>query len=84
MRVGEETYTAGDAGPWGTIMAVQQTPKNLLDPMTRFKVGIYTGSNVRGGKDGTLNVAVVLGPKKEVSLARVPFTSAYPTSCLHI
>ena len=28
MKVGEETYTAGDAGPWGTIMAVQHTPKH--------------------------------------------------------
>ena len=28
MKVGEETFTAGDTGPWGTIMAVQRTPRH--------------------------------------------------------
>ena len=23
MKVGEDVFTAGDAGPWGTVMAVQ-------------------------------------------------------------
>ena len=75
---------AGDSGRWGTIMAVQLTHKNFHDPITHFKVGTYTGSNVRGGPGGFLNVAVVFGPKREVSLARVAFMSAYTTSCSHI
>ena len=73
MRVGEDTFTAGDTGPWGTIMAVQRTLKHLLDAVTKFQVGKFAGANVRGGVDGFLTVAVVLGPKKEVTLTRVPF-----------
>ena len=76
MRVGEAIFTAGDTGPWGTIMAVFRSPNHLLDPVTQFQVGKFKGSNVRGGADGVLAVAVVHGPKKEVSLARVPFISA--------
>ena len=80
MKVGEETFTAGDAGPWGTIMAVQRTLKHLLDTVTIFQVGKFAGANVRGGGgiDGYLNVAVVLGPKKEVTLTRVPFRPKKP------
>ena len=81
MRVGEDTFTAGDTGAWGTIMTVQVTHNNLLKPVTQFQVGRFAGTNVRGGTGGFLNVAVVLGPKKEVSLTRVPLISAYPTPC---
>ncbi len=83
MKVGEETYTAGDVGPWGTIMAVQRTPKHYLDTLTQSQVGRFAGANVRGGQDGKLNVAVVFGPKKEVSLTRVSMIDAFPTPCSH-
>jgi hypothetical protein len=79
MKVGEETFTAGDTGPWGTIMAVQHTLKNVLDTVPKFQVGKFAGANVRGGIDGFLTVAVVLGPKKEITLTRVPFRTKDPS-----